>query len=99
MIMIIQLDYFAKQSLSGDYCLCVIRFVPANQLFLPSFAVSRLTKRVTSSETEKEEMERELEETKHKYKDVKHRYDQVLLDSGSRMTVQDHINTVADLKK
>ncbi|KAL8583319.1 hypothetical protein ACOMHN_057605 [Nucella lapillus] len=61
--------------------------------------MSRLTKKVTVSETEKEETERELEETKLKFKDVKHRYDTILLDAGSHMTVQDHINTVADLKK
>ncbi|XP_070188232.1 centrosomal protein of 89 kDa-like isoform X3 [Littorina saxatilis] len=61
--------------------------------------VSRLTKRLTTIETEKEEAERELDETRHKYKNVKQRYDKVLLESGSHMTMQDHINNVADLKR
>ncbi|XP_076448948.1 centrosomal protein of 89 kDa-like isoform X3 [Babylonia areolata] len=61
--------------------------------------MSRLTKKVTVSETEREEVERELEETKMKFKDIKHRHDNMLLEAGSHMTVQDHINTVADLKK
>ena len=64
-----------------------------------SVAVSRLTKRLTVTETEKEEVEQELEETRRKYKDVKHKYDKMLLDAGSHMTMQDHINTIADLKK
>ena len=50
-------------------------------------------------ETEKEEAERELEETRRKYKDVKHKYDKMLLDAGSHMTMQDHINNIADLKR
>lgn len=50
-------------------------------------------------ETEKQESETELEEQKCKFKDIKQKYDQLLLNSNNHITVQDHINIIADLKK
>nr|KAG5708003.1 hypothetical protein BaRGS_025141 [Batillaria attramentaria] len=61
--------------------------------------VSRLTKKLSASETEKEEAERELEDLRRKFKDIKHKYDHMVLDTGSHMTMQDHIHSVADLKR
>ncbi|KAK7499010.1 hypothetical protein BaRGS_00009819 [Batillaria attramentaria] len=61
--------------------------------------LSRLTKKLSASETEKEEAERELEDLRRKFKDIKHKYDHMVLDTGSHMTMQDHIHSVADLKR
>ena len=61
--------------------------------------VSKLTKRATEAETDKEELERELEDVKRKLKDLKHRHDQMMMNTGSHMTVQQHVDAVADLKR
>ncbi|XP_048253498.1 centrosomal protein of 89 kDa-like isoform X5 [Haliotis rufescens] len=61
--------------------------------------VSRLTKKLSVSESEKLEMERDQEATRLKFSELRHKHDALLLTTGSQVTVQDHINTIADIKR
>ncbi|KAL8616287.1 hypothetical protein ACOMHN_056230 [Nucella lapillus] len=59
----------------------------------------RLTKKLTSCEQDREEMEHELEETRSKLKDVKQKHDRLQLEALKRTSMHDHVNTVAGLQR
>ncbi|XP_005090564.1 centrosomal protein of 89 kDa isoform X1 [Aplysia californica] len=61
--------------------------------------ISRLAKKLAISEGEKADTEREVEEVRVRFKEMKHKHDQIVMESGARVDVHSHINTLADLKR
>ncbi|XP_050396925.1 centrosomal protein of 89 kDa isoform X2 [Patella vulgata] len=61
--------------------------------------VTRLTKKLTSTEADKIESERNMEELKIKLREAKHKNDILMMSAETQVSVQDHVTTIANLKR
>ncbi|KAK6184940.1 hypothetical protein SNE40_007287 [Patella caerulea] len=61
--------------------------------------VTRLTKKLTSTEADKIESERNMEELKIKLREAKHKNDVLMMSAETQVSVQDHVTTIANLKR
>lgn len=61
--------------------------------------VSRLSKQMVLSKSEKTDLETELEQVRQSQRDVKQKYDKMVLDSQGYVTQEQHIKEVSDMKQ
>ncbi|KAL3858933.1 hypothetical protein ACJMK2_009182 [Sinanodonta woodiana] len=61
--------------------------------------ISKLSKLLALQKEEKADSEKELEELRLKYKEIKHKHDNLVLENQDKITLEEHLNQISELKR
>lgn len=76
---------------------CLIWHPPFSVLLIAK--VSSLSKRTLAAESEKSQLEQEMKEVRGKFDAMKCKLDELVISDVSKMTIEDHVNSMAALKE